>query len=258
MFQIMIKSSLVFVVFLIGGALDSFAVEFRIENRVFLEGKKEPESRSLTLFHEGMVYDFLSEPSEVTVFDKATGHFILLNMAKQEQTELSIAAINAFVEKLTQLANKQKDPSSKFFANPKFEERFDAANGELSLTSPWVRYRLLTEAAENEEILVLYREFSDAYTRLNAMLNPGSRPPQARLQVNDALVQHRSLPREVNLTITSIKNNPPQKSVLRSEHDLNLTLTPFDLDHIHQAREARGKFKVVPYKTYEKNRKSPT
>ena len=138
-------------------------MDFRIENRVFVEGEKEPQSRSLTLFQAGIVYDFMSEPSEVTIFDKAAGRFILLNMAKREQTEVTSAEIDAFIEKLKRLANKQKDPLNKFFADPKFEERFGAAGGELSLTSPWVTYRVVTEAAKDSTVSADYRDFSDGY-----------------------------------------------------------------------------------------------
>jgi hypothetical protein len=198
----------------------------------------------------------MSEPSEVTIFDKSTGHFILLNMATQEQTVLSTAEVNAFTEKLKQLANKQKDPLNKFFADPSFEELFDADKGELSLISHWVTYRIVTEIPKNQAVVAQYREFSDWYTRLNAILNPGSRPPTARLQVNDALARHQVVAREVNLTMTLVKNNVPQKTVLRSEHDLMPTITPSDLEQIQHAREARGKFKMVPYEKYGKKRQA--
>ena len=254
--RFIIKCGLLVAILFLCGANDNWALDFRIENRVFVEGEKEPQSRSLTLFQDGMVYDFMSDPSEVTIFDKAAGRFVLLNMAKQEQTELTIAEIDAFIEKLKRLADKQKDPLSKFFADPKFEERFDAASGELSLTSPWVTYRIITEAAKDPAISAQYRDFSDGYSRLNAMLNPGSRPPQARLQVNEALARHEVIAREVNLTMTSMKNDTLQKTVLRSEHDFAANLTPSDLDQIQNAREARDKFKMVSYDKYEKNRKS--
>ena len=183
-------------------------------------------------------------PSEVTIFDKDTGRFILLNMANQEQTELSIAEVNAFSEKLKQLSNKQKDPLSKFFADPKFEERFQATNGELTLSSPWVTYRLVTAAAKNPAVSAQYRDFSDGYARLNALLNPGSRPPSARLQVNEALARHQVIAREVNLTMTSVKNNVSQKTVLRSEHDFTQNLTASDVERIQNAAQGQRQIQI--------------
>ena len=74
----------------------------------------------------------------------------------------------------------------------------------------------------------------------------------ARLQVNDALARHQAIAREVQLTMTLVKNNSPQKTTLRSEHDLSPDLTPFDFDQIKRAREARGQFKLIRYDKYKK------
>ena len=145
----------------------------------------------MTIFHGGMVYDFLTEPPEITIFDNSSHHFVLLNLKNQEQSELSAEEVNAFIKKLNELAYKQKDPLGKFFSDPKFEELFDAATGELSLTSRWVTYRVVTEAPLDRATIARYRDFSDWYARLNSMLNPGSRPPMAGLQVNDALARHQ-------------------------------------------------------------------
>jgi hypothetical protein len=255
MHHLRIKKILLTIVVLFVGIEGAWAEDFRLENRVYLEGKKEPESRTVTLFHGGMVYDFLSDPGEVTIFDKATGRFILLNMANREQTELTVAELKAFTEKLKQSAGKQKDPVYKFFADPKFEERFDSLNEELTFTSPTVTYAIKTKAVKNATICGQYREFSDGYSQLNAMLNPGSRPPQARLQINEALSRRGILPEEVKLTITSMKDNSPQKTVLRSEHEFKPGLTESDLDRIKQVGEARGKFKAISFDKYGKNRK---
>jgi hypothetical protein len=249
-------SSLLLVALLGRGIGDLRAEDFRIENRVFVEGAKEPVSRSLTLFQGEAVFDFMLDPSEATIFHKTAGRFILLNLANREQTMLPLGEIEAFAGKLKQLANKQKDPLSKFFADPEFEERFDAAGRELTLSSPWVTYRVIGKAAKTPEAAARYREFSDWYARMNAMLNPGSRPPQARLQVNEALARRVVLPEEVHLTVASVKNNALQKTSLHSEHDFSDDLTPADLERIRQAREALEKFKSVSFDQYEKHRRS--
>jgi hypothetical protein len=235
-------------------ASETQAAEFRIENRVFAEREKEPKSQSLTLFHEGFVYDFMQDPTEVTVFDKAAGRFVLLNAAKREKAEITVAEIDAFVEKLKQLAAKQKDPLLRFFADPKFEETFDAGRGELSLASPLVTYRLTGEVMKDPAVFAEYREFSDGYSKLNAILNPGSRPPQARLQVNQALARHELMVKEVVLTLIAIKSETNQKTVLRSEHVFSQNLTAADLDRIRNARESMNSFKTLTYEKYQKNR----
>jgi len=256
MVRLVTKSRLLLFAILLVADGATQAEDFRIENRVFVEGKKEAESQSSTFFQGGTVYDFMSEPAEVTIFDKPSGRFVLLNMTRQEQTELSLTEVAAFAEKLKQLASKQTDPLSKFFADPKFEERFDAASGDLVLSSPLVTYRITTKAAERPVVSKQYREFSDWYARLNAMLNTGARPPQARLMVNDALARQDVLAREVTLTITALKNNTPQKTVVRSEHDWAYELTRSDLDRIENAQKARANFRSLQYVQYAKNRNS--
>lgn len=229
--------------------------DFRIENRVFSEGKAAPESRSLTLFHEGMVYDFMTEPPEVTIFDKSAGQFILLDMARRQQTQLSTADVEAFVEKLRRAASRQKDPLTRFFADPKFTESYEPASDEISLVSPSVTYRIAIVAPQSESIVGQCRDFSDNYTRLNAMLNRGSRPPTARLQANEAIAQHHAVAREVTLTVVSIKNGVAEKTVLRSTHEVATTLSASDLEQIDKTREARASFKIVEFSQYEKRRK---
>jgi hypothetical protein len=248
------KTAILFVVLVTFAFTETRGAEFRIENRVFAEREKEPKSQSLTLFHERFVYDFMQEPAEVTIFDKAAGRFVLLNVAKREKAEITVAEIDAFVEKLKQLAAKQKDPLIRFFADPKFEETFDAGRGELSLTSPLVTYRLTGEVVKDPVVFAEYREFSDGYSKLNAALNPGSRPPQARLQVNQALARYELMAKEVVLTLITIKSETNQKTVLRSEHDFSLNLTAADLDRIHNARESMNSFKTLTYEKFQKNR----
>jgi hypothetical protein len=249
------KCGLLLVITLVCLAYGARADDFRIENRVFTEGKAAPESRSLTLFHDGMVYDFMAEPPEVTIFDKSAGQFLLLDMAERQQTKLLIADVEAFVEKLKHVAIQQKDPVTRFLAEPKFEETYDPVRGEISLASPSVTYRIVIAMPENESIASQYRDFSDNYTRLNAMLNRGSRPPFARLQANDALARHAAVAREVNLTVVSVKDGAAEKVVLRSTHDLAMALTASDLEQIDKAREAHASFKVVAFSKYQKQRK---
>ena len=66
------------------------AADFRVDNAVFAEGQSQPQSQGVTIFHEGLVYDFLNEPAEVIVFDKAHRRFILLDLSRHVRSEISI------------------------------------------------------------------------------------------------------------------------------------------------------------------------
>ena len=71
------------------------AADFRVDNTVFVEGQSQPQSQGVTIFHEGLVYDFLNEPAEVIVFDKAQRRFILLDIGRHVRSEISIDDVQA-------------------------------------------------------------------------------------------------------------------------------------------------------------------
>lgn len=228
----------------------SYAGEFRIENRVYSGDSKEPASQSCTIFHQAVVYDFLQNPAETIVFDKTAARFIILDDARRVRTELSTDELEGFTRQLKNRAGKRQDPLMKFLAEPVFDERFDPTRRELSLLSDLVNYRVTITSAENASVAAQYREFSDWYARLNAILIPGSRPPFARLQLNEALARREAIAREVTLTITAIKEGKRQPATVRSDHHLSLTLTPADMQRIEQARKSMTGYKPVPFDKY--------
>jgi len=233
-----------------GGLPSAVGEDFRVENEVFLGSGQQPIARSTTIFHEGVVYDFMQEPAEIVVFQPARGRFVLLQSARRVQTELTTAQLAAFTVRLQQRAEAQQDPFVKFLAVPDFEEQFDAASGRLTLSSPWMTYRLVLATAGSESVCQQYREFCDGYARLNALLNPGSRPPFARLLVNAAVAKRRSIAREVHLTLTPKKSTPSQRIEIRSRHRLASPLGQSDLDQVAEAGQCMRIFARVGFGEY--------
>ena len=228
----------------------AMADDFRVENEVFVGRQKKPASQSTTIFHDGVVYDFMSEPEEVIVLDQAAGRFVLLDMKRRVRSDLSTDDVTSFTEQLRRSAENHRDPFISFLANPKFEERFDEDSKELILSSAWMTYRLVLQSVESPEVAKQYREFCDWYTRLNTMLHQGSKPPTARLLVNEALSRHEATPREVRLTITPKKTFPPTRTVLRSQHQVIHQVAEADLDRVTQTREFMSIFKPVSFEQY--------
>jgi hypothetical protein len=226
------------------------AVEFRVDNSVYAEQQKEPTSRSTTLFHAGMVYDIMQQPQELIIFDKANGRFDLVDLGRRVRAELTTSEVTTFTRQLKQRALSAADPLTLFMAEPKFEEQFEETSGELTLTSSWLVYRIRGQSIDDRDVLAQYREFSDWLVQLNAMLNPGGRPPFARLALNEALGNHNMLPREVSLTIAPRKGPPAKQSTIRSEHRLQVQVAGPDLDRIKQARQALTTCRRVPFSEY--------
>ncbi len=233
----------------LGPCTVSSAADFRVENRVYSGNNKEPVSQSATIFHHAFVYDFLQNPAETIVFDKTAGRFVILDDVRQIRTELSTKELENFTQKLKDRAVKGQDPLMQFLAEPSFEERYDPSRRELILFSDLVNYKAIITSADNA-VASQYREFSDWYARLNAILISGSRPPFARLKLNEALARREGVAREVTLTITVVKDGKTQPATVRSEHLLSLTLAPADMERIDRTRKSMTAYKLVSFDQY--------
>ena len=176
------------------------ADDFRIETKVFSGKSKIPLSQNTTLFYAGHVYDYLSDPDRIAVFDKLHGRFILLDPKRKVKSEVATDDVLSFAEKFHASAAQSSNAFMKFAADPDFNVRF-TQEGELTLSSEHMTYQLLTIPADTVEAGRQYREFSDWYARFNAMTHPGSTPPFARLCVNEELADRGLVPTEVQLTI---------------------------------------------------------
>lgn len=229
------------------------AEDFRVENKVYLGGEKEPKVQSTTVFYAGIVYDYLESPPEITVFDKGRGRFILLDTNKRIKTEMTTDEISAVNKNVKQWALSRQDPYLQWLAEPKLEEQFDEAKGELSFTSSWLTYRIVPTEVQSPELAREYRDFSDWHTLLNTRLNPGSKLPFTRLIVNEALQKRNLLPKEVHLTARAKRGLPFQKTTVRSEHHLVRHLVQSDHDRIKQTDEYMAIFPAVDFQRYQKS-----
>ena len=226
--------------------------EFRIENKIFFDGAKEPRVRSTTIFHDGVVYDYLSDPAEVTVFDAQRRRFVLLDLERRVKTELTTDRVADFSKRLKQWTQKQSDPFLKFLGAPSFDEALDEGTGEFTFTSPWMSYRLTTFDTESEALSRQYREFSDWYCRLNTVLNPGVRPPFARMIVNAALEDRHLFPREVRLTMQPKGGLLSKRLNVRSEHLLIRQLVESDLQRVAQTDQFMAMYASVDFQEYQR------
>lgn len=227
------------------------AADFRIESRVFVDAAPAPRTENVTLFHQGIVYDFGKAPKEVTILDahENRSRFILLDPVKQRKTEIKLAEIEKFVTGLRSAALAAPAPFMQFLANPKFEEAFDPRSKELSLTSEWMEYKLTTVAAPSDEVAQEYFRFSDWYAKLNALTNVAAIPPFARIHVNSRLNQNKLVPVNVQLTLKRL-GQKGKDLVLKSDHKVSWRLLNEDQQRILQADDMFAKFESVDAKTY--------
>jgi hypothetical protein len=228
----------------------AFAENFRIETKIFVgevEEDEKPASETTTLFHDGVVYDFLKSPAQTAVFFKPSGknagRFILLNDEHQVRTEISTKRLAGAMENLRTWAGRQSDPFLKFAANPSFEESFEPGNGQLILASHLESYTVDTAPAKHPAAAREYREFLDWYAQLNTLLTAGP-PPQPRLKLNAALTRYKAIPKSVTLTRAG-QDNP-----LRAEHAFTWLLSQDDLARIEEVRAAQVSYRSLENQEY--------
>jgi hypothetical protein len=234
---------------LCGWTKQAAAEEFRIESKVFSGKDDTSTSESVTLFADDRVYDFLSSPSEITVFDFPRGRIVLLDTNRKLRTELTTDKLNEFTEQLRARAARQTDALLKFAANPKFDESHSDAQW-LQFASPQMTYRVHPTKPDNPNVVREYRMFSDWSARLNSMIHPGAMPPFPRLAVNGALERAGQIPESVQLTVAAQNHLMAKPTVLRSEHELTMRLLPNDRKRIDEAGKYLVTFPEVSMEEY--------
>jgi hypothetical protein len=230
----------------------TWAEDFRVESTVFAEKDKQPISHSTTLFHVGVVYDYLSEPKQVAVLDQARGRFILLDIDRRQKTEIKLDEVAAFAGQTRAQATKSLNGFLKFSADPKFNIQNDEKSEELVFGASSLSYRVKPVAASSAESAEQYREFSDWYARLNSFTNPGALPPFPRITVNEELARRRQLPETVSLEIPKQLALGGRGLSLRSEHIITWRLLQRDLDTIAATGAQMSSFKTVSFSDYRK------
>ncbi len=227
------------------------AADFRVDNAVYAEGQSQPQSHGVTIFHEGLVYDFLDEPAEVIVFDKAQRRFTLLNISRRVRSEISVDEVKTFVDRARQRLSGHPNPNVRWLADPLFAESFDAENSELTLKSPSITYQARVQATD-PGVAARYHEFSDEYAQFNHVLNPKSWPPFARMMLNDAIERHKGIAKEVHLSATLNPNDVLIK--INSRHELTAQLASADRSRVAKAREYMRSFQAVSFAEYRQTK----
>lgn len=221
---------------------------FRVDNQVFLDGRNEPISRSTTIFHEGLAYDFMSTPAEVIVWDAPQGRFVLLDVAKRRQTELKTSELADFIQNVRKKAAESKEGRIRALADPKLEETYSASTGRLTLSNPMLTYAAVIKRP-SAEASGQYREFSDWLAQLNTRLTPGASPLFARLALNKAIAERKAIATEVTLTTTG---KGGQTRTFRSEHQYTEGLAQDDLARVNEAKRYIAEFTTVKFEDYRK------
>jgi hypothetical protein len=230
---------------------------FRVDSELFLDQDKMPLLQTLTIFHGGMVYDFLlTTPQEVTVLDPLRGRITLLDEGRRVKATITTQEILEFTLALQTHAAEEKDPLLAFCASPQFEttersvEQHGQTLAELHLAARPLSYVALGQQPPWPQAAALYRQFADWAARLNAT-RPGNLPPAARLVLNGALAERGLVPLEIRRTIPAT-SRLGKRLELRSQHRFNWTLSGEDHKRLERVGDLLATYPVVSFQDYLK------
>lgn len=178
------------------------ASRFRIDSTLTIEREEEiVKIKSSTIFSDKMVFDFIGDNGEIIVYHRTKGLFTLLDPIHRVQTELKQSEIDEFLANISGALIEEKNKFCLFMLNPVFEISRNDELGEMIFESKWVDYRIASRQFDAVELAGDYFEFSDAYSRLNVYLNPGTLTPLARIKVNETLRAETRFPEKISVAV---------------------------------------------------------
>lgn len=251
-------------------AIEAEGQEFKVLTRVF-SVDEQPDGRtrenqksvSLTIFHAGRVYDYIDSVGEVIVFEPTENRFTIMSATRSLSTTVDFDEVRQILkvarhetEKyVDQLAEKNDDkipPAAESLIAqfiPRFEESWKPQSNELILANPYIQYRVLTVATDEEATGDAYLHYADWIARLNFVLHPQTMYPEPRVRLNEALRGRNLIPVEVDLTL-----NGPHPQRLRAEHKITWKLDNTDRSLIHEwtTRMNNDQIRRVSFQEYQK------
>jgi hypothetical protein len=218
--------------------------EMRIESEMFADGTATPVARSLTLFHEGVAWDFL-EPvtsgsagaTEIVLHDPARERVLVIDPQRHLKTQVELLRLERLGVSLAKWARSSDDRLVRWAGGPDFTNGFAIEDDRLELVGPRLKYAVIHEPAPTADAAEAYRRFADTAILLKALLQPGGIPPFPRLAVNERLAATAVIPTEVKLEIDprlAVIGARPER--LRSVHRLHPRLLSGDLARIEDAK----------------------
>ncbi len=220
--------------------------EMRVESELFADDADRPVARSLTLFHEGVAWDFLELPAdrkgdmtlgEIVLHDPARERVLVIDPVRQLKTQVDMIRLERLSVSLAKWARSSDDRLVRWAGGPDFESGFTRTAAGIELVGPRVRYAVAYDEAPSREAAATYRRFADTAILLKALLHPGGIPPFPRLAVNRRLEDAAAIPAEVTLEIDPrLAPLDVRTERLRCVHKQHPRLLAGDLDRIEEAK----------------------
>lgn len=227
---------------------------FRMDSVVHLENDDVlTQIKTSTIFSDGAVFDFIGDNGEITIYRPESKIFILLDPIHRIQTELALEKIDSFLDRIRSLFTQKDDLFKRFMAHPEFDFSKSEDGNEFLFQSKWIDYRIKTRSFEDPNLIDSFFDFSDAYSKLNIYLNPGTTTPFARIHINQYLRKDHRFPEHFTLSVYPGGKRLFSKAVkIESQHTLIRRLSEKDKGRIIRALHFVEQFQKLPFGKYQK------
>jgi|GEM_PF-309966 len=245
----------------------------RVESEIFANDDKAPLARTLTLFRNGIAWDFIDLPvdqnadatttqagddadredgsadaagnaseaskagcGEIVLHDPARERAVLIDPSHNLKTQIDTLRLERLSVSLTNWARTSDDRLVRWAGGPDFGDGFKERTAGLELIGPRVRYDIHFNPAPFPEAAGMYRRFADTAILLKALVHPGGVPPLPRLAINQRVAAAGGIPSVVTRQLdVKISILPGRCDTLRSVHKVHPRLLAGDLQRIQQA-----------------------
>jgi hypothetical protein len=231
----------------------------RVETELFAQGASEPAARSLTLFRDGVAWDFLELPvagedekdermelAEIVLHDPARERLVVIDPVRNVKTQVEAVRLERLGVSLAKWARSSDDRLIRWAGGPDFASGLTEKDHAVELAGPRVRYAVTHDKAPSPEAATAYREFADSAVLLRALLHPGGLPPFPRLALNRSIEEAGGIPSEVTLEIEPRLGPLGGRSDrLKSVHKLHPRLLSSDIERIEAAESQAAAAEAV-------------
>lgn len=177
-------------------------VQFAIDSELFVENETQSASRNLTLFDNGIVYDYSFLPNktntEIIIYDSNRKQTTLIDMQRKIRLELHAVQIIRMLD--NSRIDAVADDRSRFLVEDDYEEVIDAEERTIDLTGANITYHVQGIVAVEEKMLPAYLDFLGAFTRLQAT-DPKKLPPFPRMRLNNSIRRVGWIPTRVDIKV---------------------------------------------------------
>ena len=226
-------------------AVTAYAGDFSVRSRIYVADAKEPVSQNISLFRGGIVYDFVQNGGEITVFDTTSGLLTVLDTERRIKTEITTDQVLQCTAVLKEVVEHGDDALLKFCLQPNFQVTEGSQQRRWVFASTTMTYEVAATAPRASNVASQYRHFCDWYARLNCIFHPQSLPPFPRLILNERISRQDLVPKEVFLTVSPQRRFGNRETKMRSLHDFRYDLTAADIARINQVSTFLATYPLV-------------